>query len=70
LATGAFQPLYAQAPSEGGREALTWIKQHVPADAVILSGDDLWTDLRESGVASDSGAPGFRQRAKLHKGGR
>src|SRR5262249_1411333 len=46
FATGLFQPLYAQSPSESGREALAWIKAHVPSDALILSGDDLWTDLR------------------------
>jgi endo-1,4-beta-D-glucanase Y len=59
LQTGALEPLYAQAPSTGGREALTWIKAHVPADAVILAGDDLWTDLREPGFDGDASAPGF-----------
>jgi endo-1,4-beta-D-glucanase Y/4-amino-4-deoxy-L-arabinose transferase-like glycosyltransferase len=59
FATGALQPLYAQAPSEGGREALTWIKSHLPADAAILTGDDLWTDLREPGFASNPDAAGF-----------
>jgi endo-1,4-beta-D-glucanase Y/4-amino-4-deoxy-L-arabinose transferase-like glycosyltransferase len=59
LATGLFQPLYAQSPGESGREALAWIKAHVPPDALILSGDDLWTDLREPGFGSTANAPGF-----------
>ena len=60
FAAGTLQPLYAQAPSTTGRQALTWIKAHVPADAYILTGDDLWTDLREPGPSSDgTDAPGF-----------
>jgi endo-1,4-beta-D-glucanase Y len=56
---GAVQPLYAEAPSTSGRDALTWIKAHVPADSVILTGDDLWTDLREPGFGGNAEAPGF-----------
>ncbi len=58
-ATGLIQPLYAQSPSISGREALSWIKANVPADALLLSGDDLWTDLREPGFGSTAQAPGF-----------
>lgn len=58
---GALIPLYAQSPSTSGREALGWIKTHVPGDAVILVGDDLWTDLREPGFGAAPDAPGFEQ---------
>jgi hypothetical protein len=50
--SGALQPLYAQAPSIAGRDALTWIRLNVPATAFVLVRDDLWTDLRESGAPS------------------
>jgi len=53
---GALQALYVQAPSAAGREATAWIKAHVPADAFIITRDDLWTDLREPGP----GGPGFQ----------
>ena len=50
----------------GGREAIAWIKAHVPADALILIRDDLWTDLREPGP----GGAGLPERPELHQGGR
>jgi endo-1,4-beta-D-glucanase Y/4-amino-4-deoxy-L-arabinose transferase-like glycosyltransferase len=53
------QPLYTQSPSTSGREALAWIKTHVDPQAFILTGDDLWTDLREPGFGSSQAAPGF-----------
>ncbi|HEY2595078.1 MAG TPA: glycosyl hydrolase family 8, partial [Chloroflexota bacterium] len=61
LVMGLFQPLYAQSPSTSGRGAVAWIKAHVPPDAYILTGDDLWTDLREPGFdpGSSQDAPGF-----------
>jgi endoglucanase len=47
--SGTLQPLYSQAPSTAGREAIGWIKTHLPASASIVVRDDLWTDLREVG---------------------
>ncbi len=52
---GTLSPLYTQRPGDAGREALGWIKGHVPADSQIITSDDLWTDLREPGL----GGPGF-----------
>ncbi|MDQ6671019.1 MAG: glycosyl hydrolase family 8 [Chloroflexota bacterium] len=54
--TNALTPLYTQAPSTAGRQAIAWMKAHVPADARIVTRDDLWTDLREVGSAG----PGFQ----------
>ena len=59
LQVGTLQPLYNLSPGSSGREALTWIKTHLPSDAYILAGDDLWTDLREPGFGASSGTPGF-----------
>jgi endo-1,4-beta-D-glucanase Y len=56
---GVIQPLYNQAPGDAGREALTWIKTHVPADSYILVRDSLWTDLREPGLLPGDTDPGF-----------
>jgi endo-1,4-beta-D-glucanase Y len=53
--SGALGPDFNQAPNTAGRDAIGWIKTDVPADAVILTRDDLWTDLREPGL----GGPGF-----------
>jgi len=53
--SGVLQPLYTQSPSTAGRQAIAWVKAHVPGDAFILTRDDLWTDLREAGP----GGPGF-----------
>jgi endo-1,4-beta-D-glucanase Y/4-amino-4-deoxy-L-arabinose transferase-like glycosyltransferase len=55
LHAGALEPAFAQAPNAAGRDLLGWIKADVPSDAVILTRDDLWTDLREPGL----GGPGF-----------
>jgi endo-1,4-beta-D-glucanase Y/4-amino-4-deoxy-L-arabinose transferase-like glycosyltransferase len=40
------------------RQALTWVRQHVPADAQIVIDDDLWVDLRDgpAGLTSFAGA--------------
>ncbi len=46
--SGAFQPLYQERPDQAGREALTWIKEQVPSESLIIAPDSLWTDLRES----------------------
>jgi endo-1,4-beta-D-glucanase Y/4-amino-4-deoxy-L-arabinose transferase-like glycosyltransferase len=55
LATGLLQPLYNQRPGDSGRAAVAWIKTHLHPDSLIISRDDLWTDLREPGL----GGPGF-----------
>ncbi len=52
---GTAQPLYQDQPAQAGRDAVTWIKQNVPPQSLIISRDDLWTDLREPGL----GGPGF-----------
>jgi endo-1,4-beta-D-glucanase Y len=44
------QPLYAAHPDLAGREAVSWIKQHVPADSMIIMRDDMWVDLHEAGT--------------------
>lgn len=46
---GTAQPLYAAQPDQAGREALSWIKQHVPAESMIIMRDDMWTAMHESG---------------------
>jgi endo-1,4-beta-D-glucanase Y len=56
---GELQPLYAQTPSAAGRDALAWIKSHLPPDSAILTSDGLWTDLREAGPGPLSDAPAF-----------
>jgi endo-1,4-beta-D-glucanase Y len=56
---GQLEPLYAQSPSTAGRDALSWIKTHVPPDSAILTSDGLWTDLREPGPGPSNTAPGF-----------
>jgi endo-1,4-beta-D-glucanase Y/4-amino-4-deoxy-L-arabinose transferase-like glycosyltransferase len=53
--TNALQPAFAQAPNTAGRDLIAWMKADLPADAVILVRDDLWTDLREPGL----GGPAF-----------
>lgn len=53
---GVLQPLYTQSPSTAGRQAIAWVKAHVPSDAFIVTQDDLWTDLREAGPDG----PGFQ----------
>ncbi len=52
---GPLRPLYAEHPADSGRQAISWIKQNLPADSRIISRDDLWTDLREPGL----GGPAF-----------
>jgi endo-1,4-beta-D-glucanase Y/4-amino-4-deoxy-L-arabinose transferase-like glycosyltransferase len=54
-AAGTLQPLYTQHPGDAGRESVAWIKAHVPADSLIISHDDPWTDLHEPGL----GGPAF-----------
>jgi endo-1,4-beta-D-glucanase Y/4-amino-4-deoxy-L-arabinose transferase-like glycosyltransferase len=53
--TGRAQPLYLQSPGLAGREAITWIKGHLPPQSMIIADDDFWTDLHEP----SSDAPGF-----------
>jgi len=48
---GLLHPLYEERPSDVGREALAWIRRHVPADSKIITRDDLWTALREPASA-------------------
>src|SRR5262249_58086624 len=52
---GTIQPLYLDRPDEAGREAVRWIKQHLPAQSVIIARTSLWTDLHEPGL----GGPAF-----------
>jgi len=44
---GLLRPLYAERPSDVGREALAWISQHLPGDSTIVTRDDFWTALRD-----------------------
>jgi hypothetical protein len=46
IATG-MPSLYLERPGEASHEAITWMQATLPADAVIIGGDDLWTDLHE-----------------------
>jgi endo-1,4-beta-D-glucanase Y len=55
LRADTLQPLYNLHPGQASREAITWIKQHVPAQSWIVSGSDVWTDLHEPGL----GGPAF-----------
>ncbi|HEX2912745.1 MAG TPA: glycosyl hydrolase family 8 [Chloroflexia bacterium] len=55
LGTGVIQPLYTAQPDVAGREAISWIKQNVPADSMMIIRDDMWTDLHEPGM----GGPAF-----------
>lgn len=55
LATNSLLPLYREQPDQAARDALTWIKQHVPAQSKMIIRDDLWTDLHEPGL----GGPAF-----------
>lgn len=48
--TGALQPLYTVQASETGREAIVWVKEHLPPQSVIISQDNFWTDLHEPGL--------------------
>jgi len=52
---GTLKPLYTQQPDTAGHDAVAWIKQNVPTDSLIITRDDLWTDLHEPG----DGGPGF-----------
>lgn len=52
---GTLQPLYTQRPGDAARESVAWIKANLPADSLIVSHDDPWTDLREPGL----GGPAF-----------
>jgi endo-1,4-beta-D-glucanase Y/4-amino-4-deoxy-L-arabinose transferase-like glycosyltransferase len=55
LAAGTLQPLFAERPSQAGRELTSWIKQNVPPESRIVIRDDVWTDLHEPGL----GGPAF-----------
>jgi len=52
---GTLKPLYTQQPDAAGHNAVAWIKQNIPTDSLIITRDDLWTDLHEPG----EGGPGF-----------
>lgn len=52
---GTAQPLYRERPDAPGREAMEWIKAHLPPESMIITRDVLWTDLREPG----DGGPAF-----------
>ena len=47
LASGTLLPLYQEQPDQAARDALTWIKQNVPAESKMIIRDDMWTDLHE-----------------------
>nr|MDQ6925931.1 glycosyl hydrolase family 8 [Candidatus Eremiobacteraeota bacterium] len=51
---GTLKPLYTQQPDAPGHDAVAWIKQNVPTDSLIITRDDLWTDLHEPGDGSPS----------------
>jgi endo-1,4-beta-D-glucanase Y/4-amino-4-deoxy-L-arabinose transferase-like glycosyltransferase len=55
LASGTLMPLYQKHPDQAARDALVWIKQHVPAQSKLIIRDDMWTDLHEPGL----GGPAF-----------
>lgn len=46
------------------RQALDWVRQHVPADAQIIIDDDLWVDLRD-GPAGQPSFPGAHSHWKV-----
>ncbi|MGQ9926755.1 MAG: glycosyl hydrolase family 8 [Chloroflexaceae bacterium] len=46
------------------RQALAWVRQHVPADAQIVIDDDLWVDLRD-GPAGQPDFPGAHSHWKV-----
>jgi 4-amino-4-deoxy-L-arabinose transferase-like glycosyltransferase len=48
-------PLYTNRSSAAGRAAITWIRQSLPAQSVIVADDSFWPDLREP----KPGAPAF-----------
>lgn len=52
---GVMPLLYTERPDQAGRQAVSWIKQNIPAESVIIMRDDLWADLRENGL----GGPAF-----------
>src|SRR5579883_1585783 len=52
---GTLPQLYDLHSGDASREALAWIKQHLPAQSYIVSGSDMWTDLHEPGA----GGPAF-----------
>ncbi|HEV2123305.1 MAG TPA: glycosyl hydrolase family 8, partial [Chloroflexota bacterium] len=46
---GTLQPLYVDRPGGAAREALAWVKQHVPANSKMIINDSWWADLHENG---------------------
>jgi 4-amino-4-deoxy-L-arabinose transferase-like glycosyltransferase len=46
---GKMQPLYWERPNQASWAAITWMKRNLPAQSMIITRDDLWTDLREPG---------------------
>ncbi|MFI5267726.1 MAG: glycosyl hydrolase family 8 [Chloroflexota bacterium] len=47
---GSLQPLYDQHSGQANRDAVDWIKQHLPAQSYMVAGSDVWTDLHEPGL--------------------
>ncbi|MEN9936202.1 MAG: hypothetical protein RLZZ387_2781 [Chloroflexota bacterium] len=47
--------IYSLDVTSGQREALAWIREHVPAGSNVITDDDIWVDLREGSAA----APAF-----------
>ena len=52
---GTLSPLFTEHPDTAGNEAVSWIKQHVPSQSLIITRDPFWTDLHEPG----EGGPSF-----------
>jgi endo-1,4-beta-D-glucanase Y/4-amino-4-deoxy-L-arabinose transferase-like glycosyltransferase len=65
LLAGTLQPLYTQRPAQAGRDAIAWIKQNIPSDSLIISRDDVWTDLREAGPNGLPAFPGIESHWKV-----
>jgi 4-amino-4-deoxy-L-arabinose transferase-like glycosyltransferase len=58
---GGFEAVYARGEGADAREAVAWVKQHVPPESAMIINDNWWTDLREPGM----GGPAF-PRAHSH----
>jgi endo-1,4-beta-D-glucanase Y/4-amino-4-deoxy-L-arabinose transferase-like glycosyltransferase len=56
IGSGRTSALYESKPDQPAREAMTWIKQNIHPESMMIIGDDMWTDLREPGL----GGPGFK----------
>jgi 4-amino-4-deoxy-L-arabinose transferase-like glycosyltransferase len=46
---GSLGPVYTERPAADAREAVAWVKGHVPPESTMIVNDNWWTDLREAG---------------------